>query len=109
MADKEKLVEIVLGMVEDVNPAEIASHIARGDLHEWCRQWRETVGKYLADVGNSVTVHKTGRWIDKPTGRYRQMQLWCSACGQNSGIGGIEINRHKPFCPNCGVKMEVTT
>lgn len=47
-----------------------------------------------------------GGWIDKPTGAYGRMQSWCSACGKHSGIGGIESNRHKPFCPNCGAKMK---
>lgn len=46
-----------------------------------------------------------GRWVDKPTGRYGQMQSWCTACGEHSGIGGIKKNRHKPYCPNCGAKM----
>lgn len=46
-----------------------------------------------------------GRWIDKPTGAYRRWQSWCSACGQRSGVGGIESNRHKPFRPNCGADM----
>ena len=49
---------------------------------------------------------KEGEWIDKPTGAYSRMQSWCSACGKHSGIGGIESNRHKPFCPNCGAKMK---
>lgn len=47
-----------------------------------------------------------GEWIDKPTGAYSRMQSWCSACGKHSGIGGIESNRHKPYCPNCGAKMK---
>ena len=47
-----------------------------------------------------------GEWIDKPTGAYGRMQSWCSACGKHSGIGGIESNRHKPYCPNCGAKMD---
>ena len=47
-----------------------------------------------------------GRWEDKPTGRYGRWQSWCSACGKHSGIGGIEGNRHKPYCPNCGAKMD---
>lgn len=47
-----------------------------------------------------------GEWVDKPTGAYSRMQSWCSACGKHSGIGGIESNRHKPFCPNCGAKMK---
>lgn len=46
-----------------------------------------------------------GEWIDKPTGRYGQWQTWCSVCGKHSGIGGIESNRHRPFCPNCGAPM----
>lgn len=48
-----------------------------------------------------------GHWTDKPTGKYGQMQSYCSICGRHSGIGGIESNRHKPFCPNCGNPMEV--
>ena len=55
-----------------------------------------------ADV--APVVH--GEWIDKPTGAYGRMQSWCSACGEHSGIGGIERNRHKPYCPNCGAKMD---
>ena len=49
---------------------------------------------------------REGEWIDKPTGAYGRMQSWCSACGKHSGIGGIESNRHKPYCPNCGAKMK---
>lgn len=47
-----------------------------------------------------------GRWEDKPTGRYGQQQSWCSACRKHSGIGGIEKNRHRAYCPNCGAKMD---
>lgn len=62
------------------------------------------------DIDEAPTIDaepvKHGEWIDKPTGAYRRMQSWCSACGAHSGIGGIESNRHKPFCPNCGAKMD---
>jgi hypothetical protein len=47
-----------------------------------------------------------GEWIDKPTGRYCHIGSYCSVCGKKSGIGGIESNRHKPYCPNCGAKMD---
>lgn len=55
-----------------------------------------------------IDLHNESKdeWIDKPTGAYGRMQSWCSACGKHSGIGGIESNRHKPFCPNCGAKMK---
>ena len=59
-------------------------------------------------IVHNAGYHKqsAGEWIDKPTGAYGRMQSWCSACGKHSGIGGIESNRHKPFCPNCGAKMK---
>lgn len=53
-----------------------------------------------------VAPVRHGYWIDKPTGRYRQWQSWCSVCENRSGIGGIESNRHKPYCPNCGARMD---
>lgn len=53
-----------------------------------------------------VVEVRHGEWIDKPTGAYGRMQSWCSSCGKHSGIGGIESNRHKPYCPKCGAKMD---
>lgn len=50
---------------------------------------------------------KHGKWIDKPTDRYMHIGSWCSVCQEKSGIGGIESNRHKPYCPNCGAKMDL--
>ena len=55
---------------------------------------------------NGYRKQSVGEWVDKPTGAYSRMQSWCSACGKRSGIGGIESNRHKPYCPNCGAKMK---
>lgn len=49
------------------------------------------------------------RWIDRPSGRYGQRQSWCSNCDKPSGIGGIESNRHKQYCPNCGARMDGDT
>ena len=53
-----------------------------------------------------VVEVRHGEWIDKPSGRYMHIGSWCSVCGEKSGIGGIESNRHKPYCPNCGAKMD---
>ena len=60
----------------------------------------------LDELIGAYEREKTGKWIDKP-GPYYRMQAWCSCCGQHSGIGGIESNRHKPYCPNCGAKMDL--
>ena len=59
----------------------------------------------LPTIDATPVVH--GRWEDKPTGRYGQQQSWCSACRKHSGIGGIEKNRHRAYCPNCGAKMDM--
>lgn len=47
----------------------------------------------------------TGHWIERRKKGSCYWQSWCSVCGKHSGIGGIESNRHKPFCPNCGSPM----
>ena len=35
-----KLLEDIYGLVEDVNPNEIADHIKYGYLEQWCLNWR---------------------------------------------------------------------
>lgn len=70
--------------------------------------WNDAIDAIISDaptVDAVPVVH--GHWIDKPTGRYGQWQSWCSVCGKHSGIGGNESNRHKPFCPNCGSRMNL--
>ena len=64
----------------------------------------------IIDTAPSADVQeiKHGYWIDKPTGRYCHIGSYCSVCEEKSGIGGIESNRHKPYCPNCGAKMDDT-
>lgn len=84
-------------------------YIEREALLKHCN---DQPGKMISDISIAMfpaadvapVVH--GEWVEKPTGRYGQWQSWCSACGKHSGIGGIESNRHKPYCPNCGAKMK---
>jgi hypothetical protein len=54
---------------------------------------------------NFVEV-KHGYWKDKFNRNRMATQSFCSVCGKHSGIGGIESNRHKLYCPNCGAKMD---
>lgn len=49
---------------------------------------------------------KHGQWKFKNNGRYGQTRCYCTACGKHSGIGGIRENQMKPYCPNCGAKMD---
>lgn len=53
-----------------------------------------------------VAPVRHGRWIDRPSKRGYGMSTYCSCCGQHSGIGGIESNRHRAYCPNCGARMD---
>lgn len=64
----------------------------------------DTAIESATTIEAAPVVH--GRWEDKPTGRYGQQQSWCSACREHSGIGGIEKNRHRAYCPNCGARMD---
>lgn len=70
--------------------------------------WRVLMGMLLsvANISSAkVAPVVDGKWIDKFNKGKMHMQSFCSVCGKRSGIGGIESNRHKPFCPNCGADM----
>lgn len=47
-----------------------------------------------------------GKWIFKNDGAYGKRRAYCSVCEKRSGIGGIIENQMKPYCPNCGAKMD---
>lgn len=63
----------------------------------------------LADflIDNDVSIFKHGYWELKPSGHYLHVGSFCSVCGKKSGIGGIRENQLKPYCPNCGAKMDL--
>lgn len=94
--DKEKL----LKYLEETNTSD--EWIVNQYNADWIYSFIES--QPTADV---VEVRR-GYWIDKPTGRYCHIGSYCSVCEEKSGIGGIESNRHKLYCPNCGAKMEGT-
>lgn len=57
---------------------------------------------HAADV--APVVH--GRWIVRFGGPYNRRRCYCSHCGKHNGVGGIAKNQEKPYCPNCGAKMD---
>lgn len=69
-------------------------------------------GTYLAkDIGKipaaDVQETKHGYWIIRYEGTYKRAKCYCSVCGKPNGIGGIISNQKKPYCPNCGCKMDL--
>lgn len=47
-----------------------------------------------------------GRWEVRFDGPYGRRRYYCSHCKNKNGIGGIAQNQGKPYCPNCGAKMD---
>ena len=45
-------------------------------------------------------------WIVRFDGPYNRRRCYCSHCGKHNGVGGIAQNQEKPYCPNCGAKMD---
>lgn len=54
-----------------------------------------------------VQETKHGYWIIRYEGTYKRAKCYCSVCGKPNGIGGIISNQKKPYCPNCGCKMDL--
>lgn len=59
-------------------------------------------GAPVADV--APVVH--GRWVVRFDGPYKRRRCYCSHCGKHNGVGGIAQNQEKPYCPNCGARMD---
>ena len=72
-------------LICDVNPTEIASHIANGTLHQWCEAWQIA----------AKTVAEPGRWVE------RKLEWFLYRCSQCNG--GADVRT--PFCPHCGSMM----
>lgn len=46
-------------------------------------------------------------WVIRFDGPYKRRRCYCSHCGKHNGVGGIAKNQEKPYCPNCGAKMDI--
>ena len=47
-----------------------------------------------------------GKWIVRFDSPYNRRRCYCSHCGKHNGVGGIAQNQEKPYCPNCGAKID---
>lgn len=45
---EKKMLEEIQGLLEDINPTEIVSHILDGTLLSWLASWRMKVGMLVA-------------------------------------------------------------
>lgn len=64
---------------------------------DWLRMLEED-----ADV--APVMH--GHWVVRFDGPYKRRRCYCSHCGKHNGVGGIAQNQEKPYCPNCGARMD---
>ena len=96
--------EVYKKLAEMEERTEISKKLAKLDKLESIG----TVEEFKALKEKSVEKGITGEWIFKNDGAYGKRRAYCSACGKRSGIGGIESNQKKPYCPNCGAKMTET-
>lgn len=62
----------------------------------------EVDAQTAADVAPVVHAH----WVVRFDGTYNRRRCYCSHCGKHNGVGGIAQNQEKPYCPNCGAKMD---
>ena len=73
-------------------------------------KWQQGIAKHLYYAVKELSSADSvvyGKWIEDYNNTYSRRRMKCSVCGQFSGIGGIKNNQLKPFCPNCGAKMDV--
>lgn len=100
----------------------MAEYIDREALRKILEHWRDAHADVddeqgcglLEDVIWEVDAQPTvdvapvvhGRWIVRFDGPYNRRRCYCSHCGKNNGVGGIAKNQEKPYCPNCGAKMD---
>ena len=63
---------------------------------------------FLNDTSTAdVQEAKHGKWAIRYEGTYKRAKCYCSVCEKSNGIGGIISNQKKPYCPNCGAKMDL--
>lgn len=81
------------------------SEQVKKDLVSWSSaETAASLLRYAPIDDVAPVVH--AKWIEKFEGTYLRRAMYCSACKKKSGIGGSKANQMKPYCPNCGAKMD---
>lgn len=75
------------------------------ELIEWCTD--ECIRLAYAMPTDDVQEIKHGYWTIRYEGTYKRAKCYCSVCGKSNGIGGTISNQKKPYCPNCGAKLDL--
>lgn len=62
----------------------------------------------IIDTEDTCNIVESPRaeWKIEYHGSYNRVRCICTNCDMPSGIGGTRKNQLKPFCPNCGAKMD---
>lgn len=55
---------------------------------------------------NEAEPVRHGEWVDITLKSSRRTVSFCTSCGNPNDVRGDKKKRHKPYCPNCGAKMD---
>lgn len=76
------------------------------DDEQGCGLLEDVIWEVDAQPAADVAPVVHGKWIVRFDGPYKRRRCYCSHCGKHNGVGGIAKNQEKPYCPNCGAKMD---
>lgn len=74
---------------------------------DYVHGYSDTISDIMDEPTADVQEVKHGKWTLRHEGTYKRAKCYCSVCGKSNGIGGIINNQKKPYCPNCGAKMDL--
>lgn len=72
----------------------------------WDGHTSKDVRRLLSIPAADVAPVVHGHWVVRFDGPYKRRRCYCSHCGKHNGVGGIAQNQEKPYCPNCGARMD---
>lgn len=86
---------------------QIVENYAEFDAQQYIMGFGEAINAIKNEPAADVQEVKHGHWTICYKSAYKWAKCYCSVCGKPNGVGGIISNQKKPYCPNCGAKMDV--